>query len=70
MNADTASLSAFDPQARLDALRQCVAGVPPVRCAVVHPCDAESLAGALDAGAAGLIVPLLVGPRARIEEAA
>ncbi len=70
MSADTASLSAFDPQARLDALRQCVAGVAPVRCAVVHPCDAESLAGALDAAAVGLIVPLLVGPRARIEEAA
>ena len=38
--------------------------------AVVHPCDALSLAGALDARAAGLIEPVLVGPRARILAAA
>jgi phosphotransacetylase/acyl dehydratase len=37
-----------------------------VRMAVVHPCDALSLGGALDARAAGLIEPLLVGPRARL----
>ena len=41
-----------------------------LRMAVVHPCDALSLAGALDARAAGLIEPVLVGPRARIEAAA
>ncbi|SEA66801.1 MULTISPECIES: bifunctional enoyl-CoA hydratase/phosphate acetyltransferase [Acidovorax] len=34
--------------------------------AVVHPCDALSLSGALDARAAGLITPVLIGPRARI----
>ena len=38
--------------------------------AVVHPCDALSLSGALDARAAGLITPVLVGPRARIVAAA
>ncbi len=38
--------------------------------AVVHPCDALSLGGVLDARAAGLIEPVLVGPRARIEAAA
>ncbi len=38
--------------------------------AVVHPCDALSLSGALDARAAGLIEPVLVGPRARILAAA
>ncbi|MDH5829057.1 bifunctional enoyl-CoA hydratase/phosphate acetyltransferase [Luteimonas sp. M1R5S18] len=47
-----------------------VAPLEPVRVAVVHPCDALSLAGALDAREAGLIVPVLVGPRARIEAAA
>jgi len=46
------------------------ASLPPVRVAVVHPCDALSLAGALDARDAGLIEPVLVGPRARIEAAA
>ena len=38
-----------------------------MRVAVVHPCDALSLSGAIDARAAGLIEPVLVGPRARIE---
>jgi len=38
----------------------------PVPCAVAHPCDESSLRGALEAAGAGLIAPLLVGPRARI----
>lgn len=41
-----------------------------VRMAVVHPCNALSLSGALDARDAGLIELVLVGPRARIEAAA
>jgi phosphotransacetylase len=44
--------------------------LPPLRTAVVHPCDAASLSGALQACRAGLIEPVLVGPRARIEQAA
>ena len=35
--------------------------------AVVHPCDALSLTAALDARAAGLIEPILVAPRAKLE---
>ena len=46
------------------------AGLPATRCAVVHPCDAPSLGGAMAAARAGLIVPLLVGPAARIRRAA
>ena len=42
----------------------------PVRAAVVHPCDPLSLAGAIDAARKGMIVPILVGPRAKIEAAA
>ena len=38
--------------------------------AVVHPCDAPSLTAAIDAAKAGLIVPVLVGPEARIRAAA
>ena len=41
-----------------------------IRVAVVHPCDEVSLSAALDARAAGVIEPVLVGPRARIEAAA
>jgi phosphotransacetylase len=42
----------------------------PVPTAVAHPCDASSLAGAMDAAAHGLITPILVGPAARIAEVA
>jgi phosphate acetyltransferase/phosphate butyryltransferase len=38
--------------------------------AIVHPCDAVSLGGALDARDAKLIVPVLVGPTAKIRKAA
>ncbi|HEY5410892.1 MAG TPA: bifunctional enoyl-CoA hydratase/phosphate acetyltransferase [Caulobacteraceae bacterium] len=46
------------------------AGIAPLVTAVAHPCDALSLAGALDAASAGLIVPILVGPEAKIRPAA
>jgi len=42
----------------------------PTRTAVVHPCDESSLRGAMDAAREGLITPILVGPRARIEAVA
>ncbi len=42
----------------------------PVRTAVVHPCDALSIAGALDAAQQGMILPILVGPKLKIEAAA
>ncbi|MEI2686160.1 MAG: bifunctional enoyl-CoA hydratase/phosphate acetyltransferase [Cypionkella sp.] len=38
--------------------------------AVIHPCDADSLLGALAARDAGLIVPVLVGPLAKIRAVA
>jgi phosphate acetyltransferase len=43
---------------------------PSVATAVVHPCDDVSLRGALEAARLKLIVPLLVGPAARIREVA
>src|SRR3982751_3583447 len=42
----------------------------PVPTAVVYPCEATALAGAIEAGRKGLIEPILVGPFAEIEEAA
>ena len=42
----------------------------PVPTAVAYPCDETSLAGAIDAGAQGLITPILVGPAATIRELA
>jgi phosphate acetyltransferase len=42
----------------------------PLRTAVVHPLDADSLLGAILAAKAKLIVPVLVGPEAKIRAAA
>jgi phosphate acetyltransferase len=44
--------------------------LPPVTCAVVHPCDAASLGGAIEAARANLIVPVLIGPEAKIRAVA
>ena len=41
--------------------------LPPTPTAVAHPCDESSLRGAVDAAKLGLIAPILVGPRTRIE---
>src|SRR5439155_25496134 len=50
-------------------LRRCEA-LPPIRCAVVHPCDRESLMGALEAAKRKMIVPVLVGPAKKIRAVA
>jgi phosphate acetyltransferase len=42
----------------------------PVPTVVAHPCEESALAGPLEAAAKGLIIPILVGPKARIEETA
>jgi phosphate acetyltransferase len=51
---------------RLDGLIERSRSRPPLRTAVVHPCDEDSLRGACEAAQAALIVPLLVGPESRI----
>ena len=45
-------------------------GLQPLRTAVVHPADRVCLGGALEAAREGLIVPVLVGPEAKIRAAA
>ncbi len=44
--------------------------LPPVRTAVIHPCDAASISGAMEAMRLGVITPVLVGPLAKIGAAA
>lgn len=56
--------------ARFAQLMAQAAGLPPVRCAVIHPLDAEALRAAMAAHAAGLIEPWLVGPEAAIQSLA
>jgi phosphate acetyltransferase len=52
---------------RLYALEATARGKRPLKVAVAYPCSAESLAAALAARDEGMIDPILVGPRARIE---
>ena len=42
----------------------------PIPTAVAHPCEASALSGALEAAEKGLIIPILVGPVAKIESVA
>lgn len=45
-------------------------GLEPVKTAVAHPCDRESLKGAVLAAEHGLIEPILVGPAAKLHSIA
>jgi phosphotransacetylase/acyl dehydratase len=56
--------------ARFAPFIKSAAALPAVRTAVVHPCDAVSLIGALEAAEKGMIVPVLIGPKGKIEAAA
>ena len=40
--------------------------IAPIRVAVVHPCDELSLSGAMEAYRQGVIIPILIGPKAKI----
>jgi len=49
----------------LDLLRACE-GLPALGCAVVHPCSADALRGAVEAAEHHLITPILIGPEDKI----
>ena len=53
-----------------DRLIATVRQLPPLRVAVVHPTNEPSLEGALTSARMGLMIPVLVGPKAKIEAAA
>ncbi|WP_206020419.1 bifunctional enoyl-CoA hydratase/phosphate acetyltransferase [Rhodovarius crocodyli] len=53
-----------------DALLKQAAALPPAPAAIVHPCSAAAILGAVEVREAGLLEPVLVGPVARIRAAA
>ena len=55
---------------RLEGLLERCHGLKPMLTGVVHPCSADALAGAVEAAAAGLILPVLFGPEAEIRRIA
>lgn len=64
------TMAMFDLGARQQALLSSVRELAPIRCAVVHPCDSQSLIGALDAAKQGLIIPVLIAPASKINAVA
>jgi phosphate acetyltransferase len=58
------------PHAKYQQLLARAKLLPAVSTAVVHPCDASSIQGAVDAAKMGIIAPILVGPAERIRAAA
>jgi phosphate acetyltransferase len=60
----------FDSKVGLNNLLALVEHLSPIKCAVVHPCDKDSLFGAIEAANYGLIIPILVGPENKIRDVA
>jgi phosphate acetyltransferase len=58
-----------DPSSRYQRLMGLTKERGAISMAVVHPCDRESLGGALTAAEAGLIKPVLIAPRRKLETA-
>jgi phosphate acetyltransferase len=54
------------PHSKYERLIARAKEVPPATTVVAHPCDETSLRGAVEAAAAGIIVPILVGPATKI----
>jgi phosphate acetyltransferase len=65
-NIVTLSPAASPPQSKYDRLIARAKDAHPATTLVVHPCDETSLSGAVEAAEAGIIVPTLVGPAAKI----
>jgi phosphotransacetylase len=55
---------------KYESLLQRCQSLSPVSTAVAHPCEESALAAAIEAGAKGLITPILVGPAAKIRDLA
>lgn len=63
-------VSVVDRYARFRQLVQKAEGLEPIRVAVVHPVDVETLNGAIEAAQSNLIEPIFVGPYPKIEACA
>jgi phosphate acetyltransferase len=58
------------PLSKYDRLIARAKQVPPATTIVVHPCDETSLRGPVEAAESGIIIPVLVGPAAKISAVA
>src|SRR5262245_36295779 len=67
---DLASVPSERRHEKYERLIAATQDVPPITCAVVHPCDQSSLAGAVEAAEARIIAPILVGPQHKLRDTA
>lgn len=66
----TAAVSELHTHQKYERLIAAAQNLPALPTAVAHPCDSTSLSGAIEAAQAGLIEPLLIGPKDRIQSVA
>src|SRR5690606_24052087 len=57
-------------QDRYEAFVKTARGLPALQAAIVHPCSAEAILGAVEVQREGLLDPLLIGPESKIRAAA
>ena len=60
-------LNLFDPETRAQNFQTSLDVSPPIRVGVIHPTDQISLTAALEMAETGTLVPVLIGPRLKIE---
>ena len=70
MSAQAAKMAEGQSQTKYDRLIAAARAIRPAATLVVHPCDESSLRGVAEAASIGLIAPILVGPAAKIKDAA
>jgi len=70
MSISQASTAPRAPHAKYQKLIEAAKAVPAAKTLVVHPCDEGSLRGTIEAAEIGIIVPILVGPAAKIKAVA
>jgi phosphate acetyltransferase len=70
MATSAATVQAHAPHAKYERLITRAKSVQPAKTLVVHPCDETSLRGPVEAAEAGIIVPILVAPAAKLKAVA
>jgi len=70
LKAASQTKPAYRELVKFDALIKAAQTVETQTCAVAHPCDATSLAAAIEACELKIITPILIGPKHRIEKVA
>src|ERR1051326_7828236 len=68
--ASVCTAETLHPHSQYESLIRACRPLPPIRTAVVHPCDEGSLEAVKAAAIGKLIEPVLVGPEKRIQDLA